>query len=334
LVNQPYAGAQAKERSPSISTSDGSNSRNPQMTVTLDMLRSASGTMLDISRTPNGSSFLQAGLKSGPEAHSMIYSELYKNFDELLMDTNGCYVVRALLETLSHASFVEVVSGFAADEQLMVSLCTSSLHSRRMVQFILEHLQPSEVSCIAKVMMKRCRDIAKTQQGCISIQRTLDRCDDVHRKELFAVIAIHCVEFAMDPFANYVIQYMLETGKMSVEIYYAFAGHFIPLCCNKFSSNVIEKCLYHWSPELQHAVLSEIFSAPDHDVLALLQDSFGNYIVQSSIALASFKDLWEISSRLAPLLPMVPYGQKVESKILRRLRGKTVPRDPVAPVGC
>lgn len=180
-------------------------------------------------------------------------------------------------------------------------------------------------------MMTRCRDIAKTQQGCISIQRTLDRCNDVQRKELFAVIAVHCVEFAMDPFANYVVQYMLETGKMSVELYYAFAGSIVPLCCNKFSSNVIEKCLYHWTPELQHAVLREIFTASDVELIELLQDSFGNYIVQSSIALASYKDLWEISTRLAPLLPLVPYGQKIESKIMRRLRGKTVPRDPAAP---
>jgi len=166
------------------------------------------------------------------------------------------------------------------------------------------------------------------------MQRTLDRCDDVQRKELFSVIACYCVEFAMDPFANYVVQYMLETGKMSVDLYHAFAGSLIPLCCNKFSSNVIEKCLYHWTPDLQHAVLREIFSAHDADLIDLLQDSFGNYIVQSSIALASYKDLWLISNRLAPILPLVPYGQKIESKILRRLRGKTTARDPAAPVDC
>lgn len=305
-----------------------------QMAVTLDMLLAASGTMADLARSPNGSSFLQAGLKTAPEAHSIIYSELSSHFGDLLLDTNGCYVVRALLEPMPYAQFSSTVQKLAADEQFLVSLCTQSLHSRRMVQFMLDRLQPCDVSCFAKLMMKRCRDIAMTQQGCISMQRTLDRCEDVQRKELFAVIALYCVEFAMDPFANYVVQYMLETGKMSVELYYAFAGSIAILCCNKFSSNVIEKCLYHWTPELQHAVLGEIFGSTDADLIDLLQDSFGNYIVQSAIALATFKDLWEISNRLAPLLSLVPYGQKIEAKIMRRLRGKTMPRDPVPPMSC
>ena len=96
------------------------------------------------------------------------------------------------------------------------------------------------------------------------------------------------------------------------------------LACNKFSSNVIEKCLFHLSHDAQHEMIQQLYSVTEEEVFQMLQDSFGNYIIQSSIALASIKDIWMINEKLKPVLQRTPYGHKIESRLERRLKGKPV----------
>jgi len=295
--------------------------------VTFEMLCEAAGRLADIARTPNGSSFLQAGLRNLPEAFEFVLHELQPQFSELLLDINACYVVRALMEGLSHNAFVAVVNDLAANEELMVVLCTQSLHSRRIVQFFLERMEPKDCHMFGKVMRNRCLEICTTQQGCISMQRALDRCSHEDREAIFAIIAANCVELSMDPYGNYLVQYLLSSNNseaLSTIIPQAFANSMIALCCNKFSSNVVEKCLHHLAPQAQHAMICALFNAPNDQILHLLQDSFGNYIVQTTIAVATYRDLWAISEKLAPLLHQVPYGQKLEARLVKRLNGKAI----------
>ena len=48
-----------------------------------------------------------------------------------------------------------------------------------------------------------------------------------------------------DPFGNYVVQYVLELGHVeaSTQIMRQLFGHYSELAQQKFSSNVVEKCL-------------------------------------------------------------------------------------------
>lgn len=48
-----------------------------------------------------------------------------------------------------------------------------------------------------------------------------------------------------DPFGNYVVQYVLELGDTSASgaVMRGLAGHWPDLAQQKFSSNVVEKCL-------------------------------------------------------------------------------------------
>jgi Pumilio-family RNA binding repeat len=51
--------------------------------------------------------------------------------------------------------------------------------------------------------------------------------------------------FLQDPFGNYVVQYVLELGDSSASgaVMRGLAGHWPDLAQQKFSSNVVEKCL-------------------------------------------------------------------------------------------
>jgi len=104
----------------------------------------------------------------------------------------------------------------------------------------------------------------------------------------------------------------------------ALQGSVVELSCNKFASNVVEKCLFHVTADVQHLILAEMYDAGPNVLYDMLQDSFGNYIIQSSIALATFRDVAFIDERLRPVLAHTPYGHKIEARLDRRLKGKPV----------
>jgi Pumilio-family RNA binding repeat len=70
-----------------------------------------------------------------------------------------------------------------------------------------------------------------------------------------------------DPFGNYVVQYVLELGhpEASAQIMQQLFGHYAELAQQKFSSNVVEKCLKLGGPglnECREAVIRELMASP------------------------------------------------------------------------
>jgi len=69
--------------------------------------------------------------------------------------------------------------------------------------------------------------------------------------------------FVRNPYGNYVVQYVLELKDLNTNklIGERLLGSLLELGKEKFSSNVIEKCLEHNSVEVKEAMVREILSA-------------------------------------------------------------------------
>lgn len=299
-----------------------------QHQVTSEELMGHRGTLVELSRTAPGSSFVQAALRDGTpftqQNVAMIAAELLPAASTLLLDAHGCYVVKTLMERLPTDQLKQFVRTITEDQHLVYSMCTHSLHTRRVVQFLMDSV---DVVPVAEVLIQRCAEVSMTQQGCIIMQRAMDITQEPLKAQLFSTIFDNLVEFAVDPFANYVVQHMLEIGDKelcSSAVLRAFRGNIVKLACNKFASNVLEKSLFHINPDAQHDLLHEMYDADEEVLHSMMQDSFGNYLIQSSIALATFKDVVYINDRLKSVLQRTPYGHKIELRIERRLKGRPV----------
>lgn len=296
--------------------------------ITTEELMQHSGTFVELARSAAGSSFIQSALRPGldwtvPNA-AILAEELLPAASDLLLDAHGCYVIKSLMERIPVQQLHGFAVSIAMDEQLIFSMCTHSLHTRRVVQFLIDMIG---VELMGNVLITRCVEISMTQQGCIIMQRAMDVAAEPLRTHLFTTIFAHLLRFAFDPFANYVVQHMLEVGDREASsraVKAAFCGHVIRLSCNKFASNVMEKCLFHLTEDAQHELLLEMYDITDDELHGMLQDSFGNYMIQSSIALANQKDVAFINDKLKNVLQRTPYGHKIESRLERRLKGRPV----------
>lgn len=300
----------------------------PQQPISHEELLTHQGTLVELSRTAPGSSFIQAALRDDTpftqQNVALISAELLPAASSLLLDAHGCYVIKTLMERLSADQLKSFVTGITSDQQLVFAMCTHSLHTRRVVQYIMDTV---DAIPIAEVLVQRCPEVSMTQQGCIIMQRAMDITPEPLRAQLFSTIFDHLMEFSVDPFANYVVQHMLEIGDKdlcSSAVLRAFRGNIVRLACNKFASNVMEKSLFHISPDAQHDLIVEMYDVDEEVLHSMMQDSFGNYLIQSSIALATLKDVMYINDRLRSVLQRTPYGHKIELRIERRLKGRPV----------
>lgn len=87
-------------------------------------------------------------------------------------------------------------------------------------------------------------------------------------------------------FRNYVVQYILEL-KIPLAIrnlVSQFEGNYVHLSTQKFSSNVVEKCLRVFGEEIRSRIIHELIATSRFE--QLLQDPYANYVIQSALVVS------------------------------------------------
>jgi hypothetical protein len=136
--------------------------------------------------------------------------------------------------------------------------------------------------------------------------------------QLVEGVTKHALTLVQDAFGNYVVQYILDLGISHVceTLVKQLVGHIYYLSTQKFSSNVIEKCLKAGNAETIQFILKELISPPHinpsaatepnkdnnqsntsissasshpEPLVVLLQDPYGNYVVQTALAESAAK---------------------------------------------
>jgi pumilio RNA-binding family len=129
------------------------------------------------------------------------------------------------------------------------------------------------------------------------------------------------VDLVQDAFGNYVVQYVIDlnTFEANGRLGMIFIQSMKLLATQKFSSNVIEKCLQQNSHEVQQLMIQEI-SQPAN-IIKMISDQYANYVVQRALALAEphllAKMIKEIRAR-AEELKKNQFGKRIFAKLTKK----------------
>lgn len=101
----------------------------------------------------------------------------------------------------------------------------------------------------------------------------------------------------------------------------------------KFSSNVIEKCIRGADSSVTRMMIEEMLNAPELE--RMLKDSYANYVVQTAMDYADPETKGRLVEAIRPLLPSIrqsPHGRRIQSKIMAqdgqgRFSGSGTPTD-------
>ncbi|KAL5708633.1 hypothetical protein ACHQM5_019404 [Ranunculus cassubicifolius] len=334
-------------------SSIGGNDNEKSQTPKYDSLDEVTGKIYLIAKDQNGCRFLQKKFADGPaEDIEKIFNEIINHIVELMTDPFGNYLVQKLLEVCTkdqkiqilHAitrrpgelvrisldmhgtrAVQKVIETLKTPEQL--SLVVSSLkpgivnlmkdtNGNHVAQRCLQHLLPEYKEFLFEDAISHCSKLAKDRHACCVLQKCLSHCDGEHRRRLVRGITSDALNLSQNQYGNYVVQFVFELRLpwATASLLDKFEGSYGYLSMQKYSSNVVEKCLKFAGEDRRPRIVQELIS--DSRLDQILQDPYGNYVIQAALSHSKGSAHAALVEAIKPHVPALrtsPYGKKILS---------------------
>ncbi|KAL1981022.1 hypothetical protein VTN96DRAFT_3246 [Rasamsonia emersonii] len=310
------------------------------------------GELYSLCKDQHGCRYLQRKLEErNPEYVQMIFNETHMHVVELMTDPFGNYLCQKLLEfsndeqrtTLIYNAAPQLVKialnqhGTRALQKMIEFISTpeqtqtviralrdrvvdlvQDLNGNHVIQKCLNRLSAEDAQFIYDAVGAHCVVVGTHRHGCCVLQRCIDHASGEQRARLIAQITANAFALVQDPFGNYVVQYILDLSEQhfTEPLCQAFLGNVVPLSKQKFSSNVIEKCLRTADYQMRRKMIEEML-APN-EMEKMLRDSFANYVVQTAMDFADPEMRARLVEAIRPILPSIrqtPHGRRIAGKM-------------------
>ena len=310
------------------------------------------GQIYRLCKDQHGCRFLQRKLKEGNAGDAQtIFDEVKHHFNELMIDPFGNYLCQRLIEFTNDEQRAVLVQSAAPDMvhialnthgtralQVLIEFISTDeqinmviealrnevvqliqdINGNHVIQKCLNHLTPHNAQFIFDAVGQNCVAVGTHRHGCCVVQRCVDHATGVQKGVLVAHIVDNAFTLMQDPFGNYVVQYIIDLGHTAFTdpLCYSFVGNMVLLSKQKFSSNVIEKCIRGSSPNCRRMLITEMASTQNLE--QLVRDSYGNYVVQTALDHADGETKLLLVENIRPLMASIrttPHGRRIQSKL-------------------
>lgn len=315
-------------------------------------LEQLGGEIYALCKDQHGCRYLQKKLEDrNPEQVHMIWLETNQHVIELMTDPFGNYLCQKLLEycndeertvlienashdlvrialnqhgTRALQKMIEFISTAGQVQTIIGALryrvveLIQDLNGNHVIQKCLNKLSPTDAQFIFDAVGQHCVDVGTHRHGCCVLQRCIDHASGDQKAWLIRQISNNAYVLVQDPFGNYVVQYILDLNEpiFTEPLVAMFAGRVAQLSKQKFSSNVIEKCLRCAQEPSKDMLIEEMLQPNQLD--GLLRDSFANYVIQTALDYANLNMKTRLIEAIRPHLPAIrttPYGRRIQAKI-------------------
>lgn len=315
-------------------------------------LESLRGEIYSLCKDQHGCRFLQKKLEERNDSYTeIIFQETKGYMVELMTDPFGNYLCQKLLEFTNDDQRTALINnaaphmvnialnqhGTRALQKMIEYVLTQEqadtlinalqdhvvpmiqdLNGNHVIQKCLNRLSAENVQFIISAVSDNCVVVGTHRHGCCVIQRCIDHATGEQKNQLIGAITNCSFPLVQDPFGNYVLQYIFDQNDdtYSQLLCRTFVGHITNLSKQKFSSNVIEKCIRIADTDNRHAMIEEIILSPEFDRLA--DDPFANYVIQTAWLHAAADDEVRLAERMRPILHRLrhkPHGRRFQTRL-------------------
>ncbi|EIM83313.1 ARM repeat-containing protein [Stereum hirsutum FP-91666 SS1] len=292
-----------------------------------DMIfRETFGHFADLMTDPFGNYLCQKLLEySTDEQRNIICESVATDLVNISLNMHGTRAVQKMIDFLStrrqtdhryHGQIHSIIVALS----LHVVVLIKDLNGNHVIQKCLNKLAPEDNQFIYNAVAANCVEVATHRHGCCVLQRCIDHASDHQRIQLVNEITYNALTLVQDPYGNYVVQYILDLNdnRFSDAVIRQFTGNVCALSVQKFSSNVIEKCIRVAEHGTRKMLIDELLNRTRLE--KLLRDSYGNYCVQTALDYAEPAQRALLVDGIRPVLPLIrntPYGKRIQNKLQR-----------------
>ncbi|RLN60428.1 hypothetical protein BBP00_00005991 [Phytophthora kernoviae] len=210
-----------------------------------------------------------------------------------------------------------------------VRLCIDS-NGNHVIQRALQFMKPEYNQFVFDAVCKECTTVGTHRHGCCVLQRCLDAANKAQKAEVIEQVERQAMKLMQDPYGNYVVQYVLDscTAEEAFGVIMKPLGHIYELSVQKFSSNVIEKCLEKAPERVRQKYIAEITGCPKMN--KMLQDQFANYVVQRALCVCAEEQCLLLVKAIRPHLAAMKNtsgGRRITARILKRFPNMDISMD-------
>mmetsp|Transcript_20246 Transcript_20246/g.36056 ORF Transcript_20246/g.36056 Transcript_20246/m.36056 type:complete len:924 (+) Transcript_20246:1-2772(+) len=264
--------------------------------------------------------------KCNEQQRDSMLRKLLGHVPDISCDRQGTRAVQKIVGASTTLHQREIFMGSITREADLLKLMRDS-NGSHVIHAVLDKFPLSMLSPIFKLAYKTCYKLAVHQHGlCV-----LKKCMTLAKPEDFMDISNKILQKVLflvnDQYGNYLIQHIIDrsiinkqnaidqgdmkSGQYSPEkagdainmLHSKLSGHYCRLSKQKFSSNVVEKCLRVGSSGWQVRIIDELMDKKNgNSVLSLLQDSFGNYVMQNALNVAESNQAADLVRLIKPHL--------------------------------
>ncbi|KAF8887767.1 armadillo-type protein [Infundibulicybe gibba] len=292
-----------------------------------DMIfRETFGHFADLMTDPFGNYLCQKLLEySTDEQRNVICESVAQDLVNISLNMHGTRAVQKMIDFLSTKRQADLrynaqIHSIIVALSLHVVVLIKDLNGNHVIQKCLNKLAPEDNQFIYNAVAANCVEVATHRHGCCVLQRCIDHASDHQRIQLVNEITYNALTLVQDPYGNYVVQYILDLNdnRFSDAVIRQFAGNVCALSVQKFSSNVIEKCVRVAEHSTRKMLIEELLNRTRLE--KLLRDSYGNYCVQTALDYAEPTQRALLVEGIRPVLPLIrntPYGKRIQNKLQR-----------------
>jgi len=277
------------------------------------------GKFFNIIKNHKGSKIFQKYLKS---THSdilhQIFIELSSNLEELITDPYANYFCKRFFTFLNQKDRIDFLKGI---EKSMVKLSSDSIGTYP-IQTIIEHVgsknekviivnalkdsvkelcvdpfgshvieklltcfEEEYINFIYNYIIDNFLDLANNNNGICVVKKILTF---THKKIIHDKLKIKIIDNALQliihPYANFVIQIVVECWSDYKDILVLFEKKYFNLSLEKYASNVVERCIEK-DEDILNNYINEIVDS--NRIFEVMRSNYGNYVIQKAIKLST-----------------------------------------------
>jgi mRNA-binding protein PUF3 len=344
----------------------------------------------------HGSRFIQQKLETAnSEVKESVFRELEENSLQLMQDVFGNYVIQKFFEhgdqtqkkilvgkmkghvlelanqmyacrvvqkALEHA-LTDQQAAMVKELEKDVLKTVKDQNGNHVIQKVIDRVPSQHIQNVVEAFRGNVGVLSVNAYGCRVIQRLLEKVQEPQRRFILTELHAEGPKLITDQYGNYVTQHVIEHGLPDdrAKIVTLIKAQFLMFSKHKFASNVVEHCLIFSDDaqrrELIHVVLAKN-ERGESNVMNLLRDGYGNYVVQKildvlirddyEMFVAALKPELEKAKKIIPgkqCVSVSPYftppskranwltAHQVEKKMYRydRIDSPTMPRDEAPP---
>jgi len=309
-----------------------------------------------LAKDQTGCRMLQKEIETeDPVVVGRIFDNIIQDFGQLMIDPFGNYLCQKITEMCDNSQMKQIIQSVSNElpeicynphgtravqklievikEQELIEMLIESLskdvvglvkdnNGNHVIQKCLTSMSDRNKQFIYDSIVNNCIDIATHKHGCCVIQRCLDHASKKQKAELCKVVSENAYELVKDQYGNYVVQYVLELKdtdqKTRQRIADELSTDIVELSKQKFSSNVVEKCLQSGIGSIREHFLNLMMS--DDTLIEVVCDKFANYVLQRFLANADEDERNGILQTVVNNYETIkndPFGSKIYSKICK-----------------